>query len=53
MTYKEAKKLATKNNPNKEYSGDAGNGCKFIVMFCPIRNRQVWTTITKDGTRLV
>ncbi len=53
MTYSEAKKAANKENANIVYMGDAGNGCKFEVYFCPRRNRQIWAAITKDGTRIV
>lgn len=53
MTYKEAKTAATKSNAGIVYTGDAGNGCTFEVYFCARRNRQVWVTITPDGTRIV
>ena len=53
MTYQEAKKAATKANPNVLYTGEAGNGCTFEVYYCPKRNRQIWTTVTPNGTRIV
>ena len=53
MNFKDAKKVANKKNANIVYSGDAGNGCTFEVYYCPIRNRQIWTTITPNGTRIV
>lgn len=53
MTYQQAKAAATKQNANIVFSGDAGNGCKFEVYFCTQRNRQIWTTITANGVRIV
>ena len=53
LSYKEAKQLATKKNAGIIYFGDAGNGCKFEVYYCLRRNSQIWTTITKDGFRIV
>ena len=53
MTYQEAKKAATKKNAGIVYMGDAGNGCTFEVYYCTKRSRQIWTTITKDGIRIV
>lgn len=53
MTYKQAKLSANKENANIVYRGDAGNNCSFEVYFCSRRNRQIWTTITPDGTRIV
>ena len=53
MTYAEAKKAATKKNANITSSGDAGNGCTFEVYFCDQRGRQIWTTVTPNGVRIV
>jgi len=53
MTYAEAKKAATKKNANITFSGDAGNGCTFEVYFCDQRGRQIWTTVTPNGVRIV
>ena len=53
MTYAEAKKAANKKNVGIVYTGDAGNGCIFEVYYCKWRKRQIWTTIAKNGTRIV
>lgn len=53
MTYQQAKAAATKKNANIVYSGDAGNGCTFEVYYCEWRKRQIWTTITASGIRIV
>ena len=52
MTYKEAKSKATKKNQNILFTGDAGNGNRFEVYFCSRRNRQIRSTIFKDGARI-
>ena len=53
MTYKQAKKQANKKNQKTVFRGDAGNGFMFEVYYCPRRKRQVWTTITPNGDRIV
>lgn len=53
MEYKTAKSLATSKNPNVSYSGDAGNGCTFVVYWCPRRKRQIWSTITPAGVAIL
>lgn len=53
MTYQEAKKAANKKAPNVVFTGDAGSGCTFEVYFCDWRNRQIWTTITPNGVRII
>jgi len=53
MTYNQAKNAANSTNQNIIFAGDAGNGCRFEVYFCPQRNRQIWTTVTANGTRIV
>ena len=53
MTYQQAKLAANKTNPNIVYMGDAGNGCMFEVYWCSFRQRQVWTTITASGVKIV
>lgn len=53
MTYRQAKEAATSANANIIFTGDAGNGCRFEVYFCGQRGRQVWTTITPLGVRIV
>lgn len=53
MTYQEAKRKANRKNPNIIYRGDAGNGHTFEVYYCPRRKRQIWTTITPEGMRIV
>ena len=52
MTYKEAKKAATKKTPGIVYAGDAGDGFTFEVYYCPERKRQVWTSITPEDKRI-
>ena len=52
MTYKEAKKMANKNNPNILYTGDAGNGCTFEVYYNPLLGRQIWATVMPNGLRV-
>jgi len=53
MTYAEAKKAANKKNAGIVYTGYAGNGCTFEVYYCEWRKRQIWTTVTPNGTRIV
>lgn len=53
MTYQEAKAAANKKAPNVTFTGDAGNGHTFEVYYCPRRKRQVWTTITPQGLRII
>jgi|DEB0MinimDraft_4_1074332.scaffolds.fasta_scaffold20732_4 hypothetical protein len=53
MTYTEAKKLATKKNPNVVYEGDAGNGWTFQVYYCSIRNKVVSLSISPEGISIV
>jgi len=53
MTYNQAKNAANSTNQNIIFAGEAGNGCRFEVYFCPQRNRQIWTTVTANGTRIV
>lgn len=53
MTYQEAKKTATKENAKIVYTGDAGNGHTFEVYYCPIRGRQIWATVTKEGIKIL
>ena len=53
MTYKEAKSKANPANPKIVYFSDAGDGWFAEVYYCPKRNRQVWTTINPEGTRII
>lgn len=53
MTYSEAKQAANKTNANKLFTGEAGNGCTFEVYYCPQRKRQIWTTVTANGVRIL
>ena len=53
MNYQDAKAAANKKAPNVTFTGDAGNGHTFEVYYCPRRKRQVWTTITPQGLRIV
>lgn len=53
MTYEEAKKAANSKNANIVFSGDAGNGFRFEVYFCDKRGRQIWTTVTSSGVRVI
>jgi hypothetical protein len=53
MTYQQAKAAANRKAPNITFTGSAGNGHTFEVYYCPRRGRQVWTTITPQGVRIV
>ena len=53
LTYKEAKRLASRKNPNAVFRSDAGDGWTSEVYWCSRRKRQVWTSISPDGIRVV
>ena len=53
MTYQEAKAAATKKNPNVTYFVEQENGAHSEVYYCPRRKRQIWTWVSKDGTRVL
>jgi hypothetical protein len=51
MTYQEAKKAATKKNANIFYMVEQPDGTQSEVYYCPLRGRQIWTWVNKEGMR--
>lgn len=53
LTYKQAKAAATKKNADVVFYSDGGNGWTGEVYWCSWRKRQVWTSVSPDGARIV
>ena len=53
LTYREAKARATRKNADKVFKSDAGDGWTSEVYWCSRRKRQVWTSISPQGARIV
>ena len=53
LPYREAKRLASRKNPNMVFRSDAGQGWTSEVYWCSRRKRQIWTSINPDGARIV